>query len=531
MTVEENFGLFKDTINKYVREAIEDYGYYGELRERKYSYKNKKGKVFNGSHPKSLKRAISDIQDMLYSPNRDKLYDSIIKDSKMEEAFDSTHDTLDAEYRRIFKDELIKAELEILHQAYYRNRSRTDIEELENNYIVSTVPIEVPKKKKPELPNNSLEDRYVTKTILELIEIFIARKEQEEIKEINRYRRSLKIFSDLIVKDFLVEITHEDYEDFADKIDFIPNANKHRECLSENCNFKEIIDDVISDKVGKYTLISEKTNKDNMTYINHFLDFCVERDYISKNLLRGKKFFSNSIDKKRRKEYRIEQLNNLFQTDWYTKKLEYNLKNEPEKVWVPLILLFQGFRNNELCQLYVSQIIEEDNIAFFKLKIEFPEQKLKNKSSKRKIPVHPVLIEMGFLLFVKNQKLLKKERLFDNLYYTKNKGYGQAFSKKFNTRKFKETFLEKETFRLIDSEVIMLDLHSFRHNFSGSLKGEIEDSVLTYFMGHSNDNETFYRYGTYRPNVLLKNLTKCIYPNLQLEELRKKINKYYNYFL
>ena len=36
----------------------------------------------------------------------------------------------------------------------------------------------------------------------------------------------------------------------------------------------------------------------------------------------------------------------------------------PENVWIPLIILYQGMRNNEIAQLFVDDIQEKDGIPF-----------------------------------------------------------------------------------------------------------------------------------------------------------------------
>ena len=114
----------------------------------------------------------------------------------------------------------------------------------------------------------------------------------------------------------------------------------------------------------------------------------MEYEYLDKNRLRYKISLSEENSDDKRKEYYNEQLHALFyKSTWYTKELENNLKDNPSKIWLPLILLFTGCRLNEIAQIRLSQIEIKDNINFFRIDDKYPDQKLKNKTSKRKIPI------------------------------------------------------------------------------------------------------------------------------------------------
>ena len=69
-------------------------------------------------------------------------------------------------------------------------------------------------------------------------------------------------------------------------------------------------------------------------------------------------------------------------------------------------------RLNEICQLYCEDIKCNGRVWYFQLTDERDNQSLKNKQSKRLVPIHKKLIEMGFIDFVKEVKESKKDRLF-----------------------------------------------------------------------------------------------------------------------
>lgn len=350
-------------------------------------------------------------------------------------------------------------------------------------------------------------------------------KKKKEVEEPFRYERDIKIFLSLTNKEYLIDISHKDMEDFLNDFMFLPNQNKNMKLYKENGeNFKEII--AISKKEKLITL-DNTTIKNKLININAFLDYAIEFEYLDKNRLRYKISLSEENTSDKRKEYYNEQLHALFyKSSWYTKELENNLKDNPSKIWLPLILLFSGCRLNEMAQIRLSQIEIKDNINFFRIEAKYKDQKLKNKTSKRKIPIHQTLIDLGILDFIDSQRKNNKERLFEELYYTNNKGYGQAFSKRFNDKDFKKEWLSKSDIAKIEEEDILLDLHSFRHNFSGSLKGLIEDGLLEYFMGHTQNSESLKRYGKYRPELMFDNISKCEY-KINFDNLKDRINNFY----
>jgi integrase len=65
--------------------------------------------------------------------------------------------------------------------------------------------------------------------------------------------------------------------------------------------------------------------------------------------------------------------------------------------WIPQIAAFTGARLNELAQLRIADIKQVDGIWIFDITDEGDDTSLKTKESKRRIPIHPQLIELGIL--------------------------------------------------------------------------------------------------------------------------------------
>jgi integrase len=250
---------------------------------------------------------------------------------------------------------------------------------------------------------------------------------------------------------------------------------------------------------------------------------------VSENLLKPKTQYVDydTSDAVPRAEYRMEQLHNLFYASkWYTTQFDKNFRQFPSRIWLPLMLLYNGFRLNEAAQLYLDQIVKRDGIWMFRIAIDYEEQRLKNPESKRTIPIHPKLIKLGFLKYYNQQVQSGHTRLFEDLYFTKDKGYGQAFSKVFNENKFRLQWLEKETIKKIEDKIIKLDAHSFRHTFVSSITGIVEFDARESLIGHKITDSN---YGSTRPKVAYNHISKCEY-EFDLAPLSEKLNEAYRHY-
>ncbi|VXB32604.1 site-specific integrase [Massilia sp. 9I] len=87
-------------------------------------------------------------------------------------------------------------------------------------------------------------------------------------------------------------------------------------------------------------------------------------------------------------------------------------QTEAYKFWLPHVGLFSGARVNELCQVNPQLDIRQDEKSgfwFFDITEDSAshkdvEKSVKTKSSKRCVPIHPQLVELGFLRYVEHIK-------------------------------------------------------------------------------------------------------------------------------
>jgi len=96
-------------------------------------------------------------------------------------------------------------------------------------------------------------------------------------------------------------------------------------------------------------------------------------------------------------------------------------KAYPFWFWLPLVGYFTGARTNEIAQLDTADITNVEGHPCFVFCADDPkepEAKRIKVGESRKVPVHPRLIELGFLDYVESQRRSKQKKLFgDGLTY------------------------------------------------------------------------------------------------------------------
>jgi integrase len=78
-------------------------------------------------------------------------------------------------------------------------------------------------------------------------------------------------------------------------------------------------------------------------------------------------------------------------------------ETEPAFRWLPLLAATTGARIGELAQLWGNQIVAIDGILAINIRPAEDGGSLKNESSERLVPLHPAVIDAGFLAFAESR--------------------------------------------------------------------------------------------------------------------------------
>lgn len=125
--------------------------------------------------------------------------------------------------------------------------------------------------------------------------------------------------------------------------------------------------------------------------------------------------------------FTLDELRSIFAADHYRKE-----NTKPHEFWLPLMALYTGARIEELCQLHLSDIYQDKGVLIFDLN-DLGGKKLKTKAAKRKVPIHPELVRLGFLDYLEDVKIAApaNKQLFPYLTPTKHGRLSDRASKHF----------------------------------------------------------------------------------------------------
>ncbi|MBU2051251.1 MAG: site-specific integrase [Gammaproteobacteria bacterium] len=172
----------------------------------------------------------------------------------------------------------------------------------------------------------------------------------------------------------------------------------------------------------------------------------------------------------------------LFLGTWSPPRADYG----QALYWLPLLMAYTGARREEVAQLLVADIRHDADADCWFMDICPGEGKtLKTHSSRRKVPLHPDLLALGFVDYVASQPL--DGRLFPKLTPHPVDGYGHAIGKTW------ANYLADH----VGLGTVAFPFHGFRHAFKTACRDVgIEALLADMLTGHAPPNEGA-AYGTY----------------------------------
>ncbi|CUI04233.1 Integrase [Janthinobacterium sp. CG23_2] len=248
-----------------------------------------------------------------------------------------------------------------------------------------------------------------------------------------------------------------------------------------------------------------------------------------------------------------DHINTLFESEWYVpRSTQFRGKLGSDlaaRYFGPLIGLLHGMRVREFLQLMTSDILPVDGVLCFKFQVEMPsndhqaellviakaaqikavtelpQRSVKNDSVLRTIPVHPKLIELGFLEYVEQRRKSRGAPvpLFASSVPTpggKAPTWGRAFEQSF-LRYVRDTLRFGKGF----------GSHSFRHLFEDRIRqaqalavwpAGISQMLSGRRLTRDKDREFFRELGSeqeygngYLPSALLPYLEKLSFDDMK----------------
>ncbi|MBB1250577.1 DUF6538 domain-containing protein [Rhizobium sp. G21] len=181
------------------------------------------------------------------------------------------------------------------------------------------------------------------------------------------------------------------------------------------------------------------------------------------------------------------------------------------RFWLPLIALYSGMRLGEIIWLTRADIQVVDGVTAFVLS-RTDDRSLKTKGAARVVPVHPVLITLGFASLIEGS-VPATGRLFSDLSGKTQKQAVDHFQKRFS-------YWLKTHIKVRNG----VSFHSFRHTFRDATRdAELSIDAVRAIGGWSRGSGIEERYGQgAKISKLAEWMAKVRYPELDLTSVMKK---------
>ena len=302
-------------------------------------------------------------------------------------------------------------------------------------------------------------------------------------KNVSQRATRLRLFSNYFEGKVIGDITPNDIKNYMDDIAYYPTS-RDVIGIAPGRSVRDVIKLSKANKLrrddGKpYDTLAEATVKGYMLALANFIGFCDLKLAVLDRTASRMKTIVDSAPKGERnpkEPFTDGELTSIFSCRYFWQPA-YNL---PHQYWTPVIGLFTGARLSEICQLTTGDIKEYAPGAW---QISFNDdedgeddddgssrrrksnKRLKNKSSRRVMPVHPQLIELGLIDYWKKRKRDGNVNLL-GVKAAEKDGYGKVPGDFFRNKLLRE-------YVGINSETKVF--HSFRYTFITRLRQAIID--------------------------------------------------------
>ncbi len=263
------------------------------------------------------------------------------------------------------------------------------------------------------------------------------------------FEATVRMFIEVVGDKPAGQVTRPDARDFKDMLVKAPASMSRRH---RGLTLPQAV------KAGKDSprLVASSVNK-YLSALAALFSWAAMNGYVDSNPVVGLRVAPDKRADKQRRPFTPDELKTLFGAlDGKT----------GSALWLPLLGAFTGCRLGELTQLEAGDVRERDGVWIIDINDE-GDKELKSNSSVREIPVHPALIEAGFLDFVADAKARGGGRMFDVA--------ATAYSKRFG--RFRRSL------GITGRDV---GYHSFRHNVADRLRNAgVELEMRNAILGHA----------------------------------------------
>jgi integrase len=322
------------------------------------------------------------------------------------------------------------------------------------------------------------------------------------------YREFIKHCGDLPVQAY----SRRDLTSFYDVLRKLPRLYAKKPQW-RGLPLKEIVESTQGQHIERITL---KTVKRHFSALGRLFTYFKKRgEYVGENPAHGFDFPTKGRANEGRQMWQGAKLAELFSSPAFAGCLTKARRSRPgdllikdEKYWLPILGLYHGNRLEEFAQLRREDVCIEGAIRYFNI-TDDGERQLKNAQSRRRVPIHPAVLKLGFVEYVDRTAPQPGDLVFPLLSPggPDNK-LGFYFTKWFSTYRKAIGIYEKG-----------LDYHSFRHGVTTKLyAANVQEALVDELTGHEGKGTSRKVYKKDMPlPVLLEAISKVEWPEINLD--------------
>ena len=253
-------------------------------------------------------------------------------------------------------------------------------------------------------------------TLSELSELFLKSRINRGFgaKTIKDYQDSNKLLLEVFGEIPIDSLEHQHGRDYIDILRQLP-SNRTKKYPGKS--IKELV------QIKNADLISQRTVTKDVERVSALFNWAIKQGYTNQSVFRGK---LESIRKTVVEKHFTKQELDLVLGD--ALKAESLKQDKPERYWVTMIAAYSGARLNEICQLDTYDIQQHSGIWVMNLTGDSEDKSIKTHAGNRLVPLHPKLLEFGFLNYVEQIRNDNHQKLFPNLKKRRSTGYGTMIS-------------------------------------------------------------------------------------------------------
>ena len=216
-----------------------------------------------------------------------------------------------------------------------------------------------------------------------------------------------RVLRDVFPDRAITSITRQDARELVGLLHRLPTQIGKRKELA-GLTVPEAVEK--GSRLGLPTIAPKTINDGYLLHIASMWNWAVQEQWIASHPFRGLSVHDPVDDAERRDPFTADQLQALFASRPWTSPWQPG-SEKPGAFWVPLLCLFHGLRNGEAAGLRVEDIGCEDGVPVFHIRA-YDGKSVKTAGSRGTLPLHPELLQLGFMEHVAQRRQASELLLF-----------------------------------------------------------------------------------------------------------------------